>query len=410
MSGLSHNAKAIEVAQGPSRPVCSYLPRHHYLPALDGIRALSMGYVMINHLASLLGKSQGGWMLALLIGIGERGWFGVDVFFVLSGFLITWILADEMEATGTVSFRRFYLRRVLRLVPTYYSAIVLGLALSATFSGSDFRHLLHSLVLLLTYILNLAVASGFRSPAPLGVAWSLCIEEQFYLLWPLLLLFLGQKGALKLALSVVIAVLAWRTGLYLFLNNGHFGQAARALVTRIQFATDTRIDVILIGCSLALAMRLGKLPRLWQMLKLPWAGMCSVAILGTALAAFGDIQFGAPHLFVSITAGYTVMALCVAFCLAAIVGNPAGWLSTLLGSRPLVFLGGISYGGYLFHAEILYFLTHSVKLYYPTVLAVPAPITAFCVVAFFAGTIALSYYHFDFVERRFARLKPKAIV
>jgi peptidoglycan/LPS O-acetylase OafA/YrhL len=389
----------------------SRLPKHRYLPALDGIRALSMGYVMCNHLvSSIAGKPGNSPSAAALVTVGERGWFGVDVFFVLSGFLITWILAEELESSGNISFRRFYLRRFLRLVPAYYSAIFLGIVLTGALSREALGHLLRSLPLLVTYTLNFAVAAGYPSPAPLGVAWSLCIEEQFYLLWPLALFALGERRAFRLAVGSVFAVLAWRTCLYLFLNGGLSGRPTLEVVQRIQFATDTRIDVILVGCSLALAMRMGKAPWLWDLLGLRYSSLYCVALLCFAVALFGDIQGGAPRLCLSLTIGYTVMALCVAAVLAGIILKPNDGLSKFLGGRWLVFVGGISYGGYLFHVEVFYLLSHGLKRYYSGAMSVPMPTAALGVFAFFAGTILVSYCHFQCVERRFAKLKPKPIV
>ena len=118
--------------------------------------------------------------------IRSRGWYGVDMFFILSGFLITWILAVEVETTGTVSLGRFYRARTLRLLPAYLSTIVLVLAGSRLFEiaqGNQSYRLAELWPLFLSYTLNIWMATTAIWPWGVSHFWSLCVEEHFYLSW-----------------------------------------------------------------------------------------------------------------------------------------------------------------------------------------------------------------------------------
>lgn len=182
-------------------------------------------------------------MLVILYhgGLPVPGDLGVTGFFVLSGFLITWLLLQEHERTGGVSLRKFYMRRSLRIFPAYFAFILLTLGADMAMGyGSDWG--VGEVISALTYTVNYANAFTDHGH-PTAHAWSLAIEEQFYLLWPAAFLLLLQRNDLRRGLIWAIsAVLVWRTILY-----SGFG-ASQAYVYN---ALDTRFDSLAIGCLVA---------------------------------------------------------------------------------------------------------------------------------------------------------------
>src|SRR6266851_4951260 len=219
--------------------------RKRSIPALDGLRAIAVGGVVFMHVASVFSPK--------LFDLGAfRGWYGVDLFFVLSGFLITWLLAEELDAAGTLNVPRFYGRRAMRLMPAYGTLIICAVLGS---KGSNYRLIVAALPYLLTYMFNFWVAAHHSVPAVLGQVWSLSIEEQFYLVWPWILLRFGTRRGLYIALATIVAVAVYRTTLFSYLTWPHPRGISVASAERIYFSTDTRIDVIFIGCALALLLR-----------------------------------------------------------------------------------------------------------------------------------------------------------
>jgi peptidoglycan/LPS O-acetylase OafA/YrhL len=176
-------------------------------------------------------------------GAGAWAAIGVEVFFVLSGFLITWLLLEEYDATGTVSLRRFYTRRALRIFPAYYVYLgVTAVALWLLPVGRPSGEWLAAV----TYTHNYYRAVETMGPHPLYHLWSLAAEEQFYLLWPVALVFLLRRGGrhlVQVALAtVLVGVLGWR----LLLIHG-----LDAPLGYVRFAFETRADTLAAGCLLA---------------------------------------------------------------------------------------------------------------------------------------------------------------
>lgn len=283
-----------------------------YDPALDGLRALAVGAVVIYHVDD-----------ALLPG----GWAGVDVFFVLSGFLITSILQRELDQTGTINLMRFYLRRALRLTPAL--ALLLIAAVIAGAFLHEFRRAVGASLFAATYTMNWNRAFGWGPQWALGHTWSLAMEEQFYLLWPALLLLLPRKSQLPSALIFTIIIVAWRC---------HLAYAG-ADAERTYNGFDTHADALLIGCLIRFIGEPRRLPGL-------------PAISAAALAAIAAIFAVMPlHSILSQSLGLSVAALVSA--LLIICARREGWLRSIFLWRPLVFTGRISYGFYLWHYPLL---------------------------------------------------------
>ena len=207
------------------------------LRALDGIRAIAIALVFSEHFGGFL-----------------PGTLGVDVFFVLSGYLITGLLITEHDRSGRVSFRSFYRRRALRLMPAYFAMIGLTVLAAGTIGGDESGSLVRQGVARsLTYTSNIATAFhrwDAETPRLWEFTWSLAAEEQFYLLWPVLLVIglrLARSDRARLPLAGVtcagfLASAGWTYHL----------AAEHAAVMRIAVAPDTRSGALLLGCAVAI--------------------------------------------------------------------------------------------------------------------------------------------------------------
>jgi peptidoglycan/LPS O-acetylase OafA/YrhL len=307
---------------------------------LDGLRALAVLCVLGYHMAALRG-----------------GYLGVDVFLVLSGFLITGLLLAERDRTGLISLGRFYTRRAFRLLPAFVVFVAVGAVLVVLVKTHDDQvDFLDNAVTSLVYVNNYyRVFRPDSGGAWFGHTWSLSLEEQFYLLWPIILVMLCRRPALTRQLPTILlaaasAVLAWREVL--------IGLGASG--SRIYFGLDTRADALLVGCALAAWLRASKLsaepgwtPRpggLSGLLSaLPVIGPLAVVVLAIGVATAPDLG---TKTTIMDRGGYSVVAVVAGLLiLAADQGQPV-WLFRLLGSAPLSWLGRISYGFYLWHYPV----------------------------------------------------------
>ena len=324
------------------------------------------------------------------------------MFFILSGFLITWILAVEAEASGTVSLGRFYRARTLRLLPAYLSTIALVLAGSHLFGiaqGNQSYRLADLWPLFLSYTLNIWMAATAIWPWGVSHFWSLCVEEHFYLSWSAVMKRWGVRhrpahiaGGDPDGRSVsnrMVPVDEPRPSRRRPRGRPFF---------RIYYATDTRIDAILVGCALALAVRESRLQNASGAGWSPPRWFPSLALLAT----LGTIAWVTQYRWRIETFGYTVMAIASSTLLLAIFLQPQCWIARLLATRPLVHLGRISYGVYLIHAPLLAGL--EVKLRFSAQYIEPArylPVLGLLTV----GSVGAAALHYRSVERRFLALR-----
>lgn len=317
---------AVEVA-GPSR-------RH--VPALDGVRGMAILLVLVSHLMLFNDRtgSRFGDSLSALRGLG---WVGVDLFFVLSGFLITGILFDTLQDPHY--FRSFYMRRFLRIFPLYYGFLFFLMILGHWAPGMYFEWNGRQYVLL-TYLQNTGIwfpVKDFRPGvwADLDHFWSLAVEEQFYLFWPLLVFLVrGSRRLIALALSLSAIALLLRIVLYL--------HGSSPLL--IFMLTPCRMDTLLLGGLIALLLRGDSrwIPQRWM---LPAAMLAALVIVAYTLWHLGhdmrDFFFGA-------TFGYSVIALgCVAVLIASL--EPESIAHRIFRWSWLRSLGKYSYGIYVLH-------------------------------------------------------------
>lgn len=304
-------------------------------PALDGVRGLAILTVM--------GVHTGGPFL-------PGGFLSVDVFFVLSGFLITSVVVEERERSGTIRLGLFYIRRALRLIPGLMVLLaVLGLwSLTLPLRGMAVE-VWREMLFTFFYVANWALAfDAMQAMGMLGHAWTLAMEEQFYLLWPPVVFAVMRRGIppRSFALLVAAAIAAVAVHRALMWSSG-------ATMQRMFFGFDTRCDALLAGCLAALTVRLpGRLStparrRAWRA-----AGLAGTAVL-SLLMVFAVREHDAMFL-----GGYTVVALSAGLMLIHLVDHPASPLARAFAVRPLTHVGHISYGLYLWHWPV--FLTFAV--------------------------------------------------
>ena len=308
-------------------PTEGWRPRH--VPPLDGLRTLGMIFVLVYHIA----KTED---LPLLPG----GFVGIDLFFVLSGFLITSLLLREHAETGRIRLRDFYVRRVWRLYP----ALVLVCAVTAVAFvfpgpfGLEPASPLESLVAL-TY--GMSWWSGLEIPGGpylLGLTWSLSVEEHFYALWPLALLALLRRG--------------WRTGAILVaavLANAYSAALyyAGADINRLYYMPDTRIAQILTGCALAALMH--RPHTLDRVRAATGAVPAGIVVAGIAVL----LLFGSRYQGWYWGGGMQVVGVGAAILVAHLVLHERTVLSRTLGWRPVAVVGTWTYGIYLWHLPLI---------------------------------------------------------
>ncbi len=322
-----HPAVAFVVPPPPPPKTATTSPtfRLGYRPELDGVRGISILLVLGLH---------------FIPRIIPGGYFGVEVFFVLSGFLITSLLLQEWERTRSISLKDFYLRRALRLGPALLVyLLLLGVYAFVFLSSQHAREIYSGILLTLSYVSNWVIA--FKPSYPAGIltiTWSLAVEEQFYLVWPLILfLLLNKKVSRRWIILIIMLTVAailfhrswlWQTG---------------APFRRLYYATDTRADGLMLGCLIGCLVSWGLMPR---------SRFAELSLKAVALVAglyLGYLVFTTrsnPAVFKGL---FTLASLAITTILAVLVAWPASRGIEILRFGPLVWMGRISYGLYLWH-------------------------------------------------------------
>ncbi|GAC1324956.1 MAG: hypothetical protein NVSMB2_23330 [Chloroflexota bacterium] len=313
-----------------------------YRPALDGLRALAVLGVLAYHSQQRLAP----------------GFLGVDVFFVLSGFLITTILLQEWHATQTVRFTRFYARRALRLFPAlavvvavvaiYSLACAPAVAIGDNQRGANLRGVLATIFYASNWV-RAMWSSPYDVLGLLGHTWSLAIEEQFYVLWPAILwLVLSSRRGPVFVASLTLA------GIVLFAGWRDVQTLTGVPWWRIYNGLDSRADELLVGALLAQAFVAGWLPRSAWFPHAAQAGflaICAMIVVLITRIPTNEV------VFVAVMPLFTVA---VALLIGSLLSPQPSALRTVLASAPLLRICRISYGVYLWHFPIFGVLTPGV--------------------------------------------------
>ena len=330
---------------GPVTGPAIYLPEPGTrIPALDGVRGVAILLVMLHHFAF-----HGGFRPAVsadkFIFHGMYvGWVGVDLFFVLSGFLITGILLDTKGSP--YFFRNFYIRRTLRIFPLYYGFLVVFFLILPRITplNSTYHSLINDQSWYWSYLVNLKIArAGWPPFYAIGHFWSLAVEEQFYLFWPLVVFLLRPRALMAVCLVIIVGSLGVRLGL------AHAGYALAAYVL-----TPARMDALAVGAILALVAR--RVDGLVPLLRWAWpvAGVSAV-VLAAMIARRGGLY---PIDIAVNTAGFTLVALLFGALLTVAVTSPReSALGKVFGHPGLMFFGRYSYALYVFHHPVAFLIS-----------------------------------------------------
>ncbi len=341
-------------------------PLNRRIPGLDGMRAVSIVLVILGHLAGTrhylsveAGRS-----------FGELGSLGVRVFFVISGFLITGLLLKEFRETETISLKAFYYRRTLRIFPAW--SVFVAVVATASFFGilklndGDLWHAL-------TYTTNYHYDRSWS----VGHLWSLAIEEQFYLIWPSLIVLIGMNRALFCAAALVLVSPVLRVAIAMYWPNS---------IPTIGESFPTVADSIATGCVLAASVAwLDKRRHLATFMRSGW-------FFAVPAAAFLlNLSEGARLRFVLID---SVINICIALTIWRFASVTNGFASRLLNSRPMVSMGVLSYSLYLW--QQLFLNRHST-----------APMASFPLNVLLLVACAVASYRF--VEKPFLSLRSRVM-
>jgi peptidoglycan/LPS O-acetylase OafA/YrhL len=369
------------------------MERGHIL-ALDGLRGIAILLVVVCHFQSNLGIDADGWAWPL-VAVAHAGWMGVDLFFVLSGFLITGILVD---AKGSDSyFSAFYARRALRILPVYYGfllAIFVVLPLLHLGAGDNYMLARQHQAWYWLHTTNIMMAIDElpgRGPYPSTLFWSLAVEEQFYFIWPAIVALCSPRVLRKACIAGVIGCIVLRIA-------GELGGVSGLTLSVLPI---TRGDTLFIGGFLAIEYRDGGLARYRKAAKI--AAIASVFVLVALIGFYGQLDYNDPG-----TVMFGSIAIMALGASAVVIGttSTASRFVRVLRSHFLRFFGRYSYAMYVVHTAVLAGLNH----YYPfsalrTIGGYALPAQAAWAVAYVALSVGVSMLSWHLVEKHFLRLK-----
>jgi peptidoglycan/LPS O-acetylase OafA/YrhL len=340
------------------------------IPSLDGLRAVSFMLVFLGHVGTP----------------GVPGGFGVTVFFFLSGYLITTLLRLEVERTGTVSLRHFYLRRALRIWPPFYLVLLIAYAISFVLFPEGLR-LAPFLAQALHYSNYQLIYQGWDGVAAgTGVYWSLAVEEHFYLLFPAFYLLLHRFGVngvrqRTIFFGLCAAALLWRIVLVTLWPSSS---------DRTYLGSDTRVDSMLFGCCLAVAGN--------PMFDLEKRDRPSRSDLGWLAAGLGALLTSFVYRDGTFreTLRYTLQGLGLYPLFIVAVRSPNWGPFRFLNLKPVKFVGALSYSLYLVHQIVIMILLEHFR--WPNLIGGPIALVL---------SFACAYAIYLFVEQPFAALRKR---
>jgi len=306
-----------------------------YHRSLDGLRGVAILLVLFFH---------GGILLT-----GGAGFIGVDTFFVLSGFLITSLLIMEYDESNDISLRHFYLRRALRLLPALLTMLLVFVTIAfLSEPRRDVIQEVYGALQALFYFTNWAIMFSIGTTSAFGHTWSLSLEEQFYLVWPLLLLFFLRKSDRKSLLCWVLLgmFLSAATRVLLFVGSSVWAHHS----DRMLVGPDTRADSLLAGCFAGIVVSSNLLPR-WNLFIKALKISAMISIIGLVL--IGCFHPRTPWMM---CVGWLLTSVFAAILITHLVSNSHSGIHWVFENPILVYIGRISYGLYVWHYPILIFM------------------------------------------------------
>jgi len=373
-------------------------------PALDGLRAIAFLLVFLQHYYFI-----------------PWGWTGVNIFFVLSGFLITGILFDTRHERHRA--RNFYVRRTLRIFPLYYGVLAVTLFLNPVFHWNwsadwiawplylgNFLRYVSPAVLTTNSPIQLAAFAWLRPRQDpqltffYGHFWSLCVEEQFYFFWPWVLFWVRSRRALIWICASVVAVVPVTRVLA-----QHMAPAWMLSAQLLDSATPFQLDSLLLGALVALALRGSHQRRVFEVGKIV-AIYCGLAIgfllLVGIVKSYPNWRFGYPYPLWRLTWGQTLFDFLAAGVILCVL-QPSGFLYRTLSLRPLRWVGRISYGAYVFHD-----IPHELFKRFVSAMGTQCRFVAqnndfFVILVGLICTLFISWLSFRFYESAFLNLKQR---
>ena len=382
----------------PPQKVGSMIELRGHLPVLDGVRGVAVIMVLVFHfVGQMLAANQ---FERTIVSITKYGLLGVDLFFVLSGFLITGLLYEARDRPNYL--RNFYVRRVLRIFPLYYGVLAVVFFVAPVvplFQGSTLNYLLERQAWAWGYAVNIYLALHKEwSFSYLNHFWSLCVEEHFYLVWPFVVLLLARwpKALMATCLAVSLgAMLARVIGIALGLN---------WWVTVV--LTPFKLDGLALGACLAVLVRQpGGINWVTR-----WTAPVAVTAIGLLVVSFAwTVLISRAHLELigAIRASF-FQVLLACFLIGALVAPKGHFVSRLFSSRPLVFFGTYSYGLYVYHHFISYYLvSNRTEVDLGHYLGSHGLAVALQAIAGIGCSVALAYLSYEFFEKRFLNLKRR---
>ena len=369
-----------------------------HVPGLDGLRGLAVMMVLVFHFVGQMLTSN--WVEGAIVGVTKYGLLGVDLFFVLSGFLITGLLYEAHDKPHYL--RNFYVRRVLRIFPLYYGVLALVFfvaPLIPLLRGPTLDYLLDRQAWAWLYGINVYLASHEEwSFSYLNHFWSLSVEEHFYLFWPLVVLLLARRPRALIAVCLAIslgAMLARVTGILMGLS----------WFTTIVL-TPFKLDGLALGAFLAVTVRqpggLDWLVRALPRIAAVVGGLVVVTFVWTVLVSRQGLEVvGSIR-----TALFQILLACM--LVGVLIAPKQSIISRFFCSRFMVFLGTYSYGLYVYHHFISYYLiTHRTELELAQWLGSHGLAVALQATLGASISVALAYLSYELFEKRFLRLKGR---
>lgn len=321
---------------------------NRYIHSVDGLRAVAVLAVLLYHLGI-------DWI--------PGGFLGVDLFFVISGYVITGLILDSIARSGTLDLRAFYLSRIRRLVPALVAMIVFTTLFIGVYAPDTVRRFIADIPYVLTGSMNWALVSrqqdyfeAIGRPPLLQHTWSLAVEAQFYLIWPLVLLFIlryfGKKNIPFAALAIAIA-----SGVALFAYSIRIDTQESA-ISHVYFGTDTHSIGLFLGSALAVSWQPQNLSKEITKRAQDFVDFIGVIGLLGLLSTFLFINESDPTLY---RIAFPLSALFGCATLISVV-HPASRFAPLLSTRPLIWIGERSYGIYLWHWIVFQLTRPSIDL------------------------------------------------